>query len=42
MNNLATAYHDMGRFSDALRLFEQTFKLMKFKLGTDHPKRSLA
>ncbi|MCS7045948.1 MAG: tetratricopeptide repeat protein [Gemmataceae bacterium] len=37
MNNLATSYADAGRIQDALRLREETFRLMQAKLGPDHP-----
>ncbi len=37
MNNLANAYRDAGRLSEALALYEETLKLRKTKLGPDHP-----
>ncbi len=35
MGNLANSYRAAGRFDDALRLNEQTYRLMKAKLGPD-------
>jgi len=37
MNNLAAAYWGAGKLDLALPLFEETLKLMKAKLGPDHP-----
>ena len=37
MNNLAMAYRDAGRPTEALPLLEETLKLQKAKLGPDHP-----
>ena len=37
MNNLAMAYGAAGRTAEALALHEETLKLMKPKLGPDHP-----
>ena len=37
MNNLAQAYGDAGRLSDALPLHEEELKRCKAKLGPDHP-----
>jgi tetratricopeptide (TPR) repeat protein len=37
MNNLARAYQDAGKLDLALPLLEETLKLMKEKLGADHP-----
>ena len=37
MNNLANCYSAAGRIQDALKLRQETFKLMKAKLGRDHP-----
>jgi tetratricopeptide (TPR) repeat protein len=37
MNNLAMAYVDVGKRDLALPLFEETLKLMKARLGPDHP-----
>jgi tetratricopeptide (TPR) repeat protein len=37
MNNLALGYKDAGQLDKALPLFEETLKLMKAKLGADHP-----
>ena len=37
MQNLACAYDDLGRYGDALALFEETLALRKAKLGPDHP-----
>ena len=36
MNNLAYAYQDAGRMADALRLQEETCRLMSAKMGPDH------
>jgi len=37
MNSLAVAYHDAGRFADALLLLEEIVKRTKDKLGPEHP-----
>ncbi len=37
MNNLANAYFALGRYTDALKLREETLALYKAKLGPDHP-----
>jgi len=37
MNNLAQAYVAAGRTAEAIALHEEAFKLMKSKLGPDHP-----
>jgi pentatricopeptide repeat protein len=37
MNNLAAAYTDAGRTQEALKLYEETVRLKKAKLGPDHP-----
>jgi tetratricopeptide (TPR) repeat protein len=37
MNNLAHIHNSMGRTGEAKALYEQTWKLMKAKLGEDHP-----
>jgi eukaryotic-like serine/threonine-protein kinase len=37
MNNLAAAYHYVGKSDLALPLFEETLKLRKAKLGPEHP-----
>jgi tetratricopeptide (TPR) repeat protein len=37
MNNLALGYRDAGQLDKALPLYEETLKLMKAKLGPDHP-----
>jgi hypothetical protein len=37
MNNLANFYEDLGRYTDALNLREETLTLRKAKLGPDHP-----
>src|SRR5437763_17163125 len=39
MNNLATVYRNLGRLDEALALFDETLRLMKAKLGADHPRR---
>jgi tetratricopeptide (TPR) repeat protein len=38
MNNLASAYREASRLDEALLLFEESLKLMKAKLGPDHPR----
>src|SRR5262249_52282981 len=35
--NLATAYSTLGRWGEALPLFEATLRLQEAKLGPDHP-----
>ena len=37
MNSLAVGYRDAGKFDLALPLLEETLKLVKAKLGPDHP-----
>jgi tetratricopeptide (TPR) repeat protein/tRNA A-37 threonylcarbamoyl transferase component Bud32 len=37
MNDLASAYRDVGRLDDALALGEEALRLRKVKLGPDHP-----
>jgi tetratricopeptide (TPR) repeat protein len=37
MGNLASMYHQLGRYADALKLREETLALAKAKLGPDHP-----
>ena len=37
MNNLAAAYQAAGQWDKALPLMEETLKLLKAKLGPDHP-----
>jgi tetratricopeptide (TPR) repeat protein len=37
MNNLAVCYAAAGRIQDALKLCEETLRLMKARLGPDHP-----
>ncbi len=37
MNNLANCYGDLGRFTEALKLREETLALRRAKLGPDHP-----
>ncbi len=37
MNNLANSYKDLGRYAEALKLYEETLALLKAKLGPDHP-----
>jgi len=37
MNNLAVAYHDAGRYTDALLLLEEILKRTMDKLGPEHP-----
>jgi eukaryotic-like serine/threonine-protein kinase len=37
MNNLAASYEGLGRYAEALRLYEETLALRKAKLGPDHP-----
>ena len=37
MNNLAIAYRDTGRLSEALPLYEEALRLGKAKLAPDHP-----
>jgi tetratricopeptide (TPR) repeat protein len=37
MNDLATSYQDLGRYTEALKLNEETLSLRRAKLGPDHP-----
>ena len=37
MANLATAYGAAGRTAEALTLLKEMLKLMRSKLGPDHP-----
>jgi len=37
MNNLALGYKEVGKLDLAVPLYEETLKLMKSKLGPDHP-----
>ena len=37
MNNLAVAYHEAGRRSEAVKLFEKTLAAYERLLGSDHP-----
>src|SRR5207245_269157 len=37
MNNLANSYEDAGRTQEAIKLYEETLRLRKAKLGPDHP-----
>ena len=39
-NNLAVAYADAGRLSEAIALHEETLQLAEVKLGPDHPRCS--
>ena len=37
MNNLAGGYRDAGRPAEALPIHEEALRLMRLKLGPDHP-----
>jgi serine/threonine protein kinase/tetratricopeptide (TPR) repeat protein len=37
MNSLANSYRDLGRYADALKLYEETLTLSRAKLGPHHP-----
>ena len=37
MDTLAVIYHGLGRYGEAVPLYEETLALMKVKLGPDHP-----
>jgi tetratricopeptide (TPR) repeat protein len=37
MNNLANSYYYLGRYPEAIELYEQALALRKAKLGPDHP-----
>jgi tetratricopeptide (TPR) repeat protein len=42
MDSLAGSYYQLGRYADALKLREETFRLWKDKLGPDHRNTVLA
>jgi non-specific serine/threonine protein kinase/serine/threonine-protein kinase len=37
MHDLALCYHDLGRYTEALKLHDETLSMQRTKLGPDHP-----